>query len=983
MIRTAANFFIFLAVAASLTGNANAFEQSGFTVIEDRTTLPLLDPTFSERKTLKIRLNNGLEALLVSDPLTDKSAATLVVKAGWWEDPQDATGIAHFLEHMLFLGTKKYPGEMDYDRFISEHGGSMNAFTSTNATAYLFTIENSVFPEALDRFSSFFKEPLFNPSGVDRELTAIDQEYAKNVENDNIRAYYVLKELGNPDHPHHSFGMGNREALKGVSQDTLKQWYREHYSANRMVLEVISPLPLEQLEQLVVEEFGGIENKNLAPLQVDLPFFTSAIKGHMITIEPVMNGRSIGIFWEIPKRFVEMTDSKPELIICNILGHEGEQSLMDQLKSEKLADGIQCGKERLGDNAYILYVEISLTDAGVKEVNKVALRLFEAVANLKEKELPDYLYAELKTMTDLAYQYQTRQESFQNIMTESQLLSLENLAAYPENLQTIKSFDRSAVRELLSFMTPANAVFILSAPKKLAGVEFDRKEKWLGAAYSIKPISEKTLSLWNSAVSNPKIDLPAPNPYIPENTAVFQTTASINGHDGIAIPTPSLVFDNDKGKVYAAQDALFHTPTISWNIYIKTPAIDASDIKKNMLGAIYARYAADILAHYIYPASQAGLNFSLQSKVNGIAVSIDGYSDKADDLLLDMVRAMKELKPREQKFKVQKERLIRDYEDQLVESPLMQAFDLLANIIYKDRALSKTNLAALKKITFDDFSDFCNEVFAKTYIQGILYGNTTEAKAKNLTDRLNSALESMPYPVEDQYKIEVINLPADKGPFYIEAKSKVQGNAALLAIETLPYSLENRAIQQIAMQAIKEPFFTSLRTKQQTAYLVYSDAMDFDKNLFSLFSVQSNTHDPRDLLSRFELSIEEFVQEIDKGGVTEEKFENIRQSQIMTLKYPVHNMQEMGALLFNLLVDYDGDFGRIAKRIDSFEQLSYQKFVEGVKQEFGKRNKHRLAVLFSGTIPEDGTLKYTRLCNNAQMRGKLTYCRGEEEADSE
>ena len=65
--------------------------------------------------------------------------------------------MAHFLEHMLFLGTKKYPNKSHYCRFITEHGGTYNAFTSNDATSYMFAIDNKAFAQAIDRFASFFK----------------------------------------------------------------------------------------------------------------------------------------------------------------------------------------------------------------------------------------------------------------------------------------------------------------------------------------------------------------------------------------------------------------------------------------------------------------------------------------------------------------------------------------------------------------------------------------------------------------------------------------------------------------------------------------------------------------------------------------------------------------------------------------------------------------------------------------------------------
>jgi hypothetical protein len=72
--------------------------------------------------------------LLISDPTTDKSAAALDVRVGHLSDPAELPGLAHFLEHMLFMGTKKYPDENEYNVFLAQHGGSSNAYTDTEDT---------------------------------------------------------------------------------------------------------------------------------------------------------------------------------------------------------------------------------------------------------------------------------------------------------------------------------------------------------------------------------------------------------------------------------------------------------------------------------------------------------------------------------------------------------------------------------------------------------------------------------------------------------------------------------------------------------------------------------------------------------------------------------------------------------------------------------------------------------------------------------
>lgn len=77
-----------------------------------------------------ITLANKLKVLLISDPEADHAAAALNVGVGSAQDPNNRLGMAHFLEHMLFLGTQKYPGPDDYSSFITCHGGNYNAYTA-------------------------------------------------------------------------------------------------------------------------------------------------------------------------------------------------------------------------------------------------------------------------------------------------------------------------------------------------------------------------------------------------------------------------------------------------------------------------------------------------------------------------------------------------------------------------------------------------------------------------------------------------------------------------------------------------------------------------------------------------------------------------------------------------------------------------------------------------------------------------------------
>ena len=117
-----------------------------------------------------LTLPNQMPVLLISDPDASKAAAALSVNVGSGDNPADREGLAHFLEHMLFLGTEKYPDAAEYEEFITEHGGNRNAYTSFNETNYYFDINAEYLPEALDRFAQFFVAPKLDAQYVDRRV---------------------------------------------------------------------------------------------------------------------------------------------------------------------------------------------------------------------------------------------------------------------------------------------------------------------------------------------------------------------------------------------------------------------------------------------------------------------------------------------------------------------------------------------------------------------------------------------------------------------------------------------------------------------------------------------------------------------------------------------------------------------------------------------------------------------------------------------
>jgi len=153
-------------------------------------TSTVVKSPIDKREYRYVMLDNGLKVLLISDPQADKSAAAMDVSAGAFHAPRDRAGLLHFLEHMLFLGTEKYPDAGEYNEYLKKNGGGSNAYTAEEDTNYFFDVKNEAFDGALDRFAQFFIAPTLDPQFVEREKNAVDSEYSLKIKDENLSSIF-------------------------------------------------------------------------------------------------------------------------------------------------------------------------------------------------------------------------------------------------------------------------------------------------------------------------------------------------------------------------------------------------------------------------------------------------------------------------------------------------------------------------------------------------------------------------------------------------------------------------------------------------------------------------------------------------------------------------------------------------------------------------------------------------------------------------
>ncbi|MEX1013149.1 MAG: insulinase family protein [Waddliaceae bacterium] len=935
--------------------------------LPDRATTPILTPYFQKIQSKKIRLNNGLEAYIISNPKAKQSGAALSVKVGSWSDPKEIPGMAHFLEHMLFLGTKSHPDEAEFSRFIAQNGGMTNAFTANSQTSFLFTVDTNAMRETINRFSQFFYEPIFNPSGIDRELQAIDQEFAKDQGNDDIRIYYVQKALSRNDHPHSQFHVGNKKTLENISRETLIDWYQTHYSANLMRLIVVSPLPLDTLLTLVEENFEKVPNRSLQENQIVENIFPDELLSSYLFISPIKNKSKLILTWDLPPSLSTEKGANAASILSFILGHEGEKSLLTQLKKEELAENLSTGTFPIGNKAHQFSIEIELTEQGVKNPSAVTHLVFQAISRIREENISNTAFQNIKKLIQLNYQHPNPDPEFSYLMKSAMRIFQEEFSTFPEESLLHSHYDPETIEKIAEFLSPKHALITHLLPEQYLPA-LNKMEPWLNIPYEVRKIPSNDRMLWEGAKPHASIDLPDENPFIPSDLSLIYSKEEISPH---IIPTPSLITKTDTLNLYFAPDTIYGTPKVSYHFQIQTPLVSSADVANVVLAELFIKAVKESYNSMSYPAKMAGYSFDITRSNEAIEVTLDGYTDKSSDLLEQIFTLMATLSPTNAEFELYKSSLAKQYHNAEQESALHTAADILKKVLYENYNREDEKRAALLNLNFETFNEYRSTLFDKIFVKAVIYGNIEAKNAERITRSLLDNFNSKPYL---QYKPNLIaQLPETNGPYLFQEKSDAPGNATLLAIQNHPFSFENKAAQKILMQAIKQPFFDTLRTKQQTAYIVFSEAQELSQNLFEFFAVQSNTHSPRDLLSRFEQFIEGYLQELTHQTLSPQEFETIKASLLYIISQSPKSQKEMGATLAKLSFTYNDAFDRIDKQIDAMQNLNYERFIQITKEMLGRENKRRLAILIKGNTLESTPFDYVKIRSLSAFRNLYHY----------
>ncbi|QXI00062.1 pyrroloquinoline quinone biosynthesis protein PqqF [Pseudomonas monsensis] len=198
-------------------------------------------------------LANGLRVTLRQVPDLKRSAAALRVAAGSHDVPLEWPGLAHFLEHLLFLGTARFPADQALMAYVQRHGGQVNASTRERATDFFFELPTTAFSAGLERLSDMLAQPRMNKDDQLREREVLEAEFVAWSQDPTAQQALSLYEGLPPEHPLRGFHAGNRDSLKveqPAFQQALKDFHQRFYRTGQMTLSLVGPQSLEALRAL-------------------------------------------------------------------------------------------------------------------------------------------------------------------------------------------------------------------------------------------------------------------------------------------------------------------------------------------------------------------------------------------------------------------------------------------------------------------------------------------------------------------------------------------------------------------------------------------------------------------------------------------------------------------------------------------------------------------------------------------------------------
>jgi len=859
-------------------------------------------------------LSNELEYVIVYDKDSKMCGSCLNVHVGSINEKVD--GLAHFLEHMVFMGSTKYPESNDFMKNISENGGITNASTSETNTMYYFTIHPSSFLDSLDKLSQFFIDPLLKKEMVQREMNAVDAESKKSLTDDGWISMEILKQLLVPNHPLNHYTCGDLDSLNIPNiHSELKSFHDDKYQARYMKLVVYINEQIDQpaLHKQIAETFGTVPNNY--KVSVDRNYGTLLENNRLIQYVPHKDDDTLTVVFEFnnPAKLLD----KPFYFITYIMGSEVQFSLYELLLNEGYVINCSCNDFISLEKSHVICYECVLTEKGLAKVDIVysyIIAYMEFIKAMILKSDPNIisLYDELNQINKLQFIYYEK-EGVEDTMNEIITSLRENI-----DREYILSYDTKS-KPFASSLENFAYVF----DKYTVGIIIGSK--------SFKKDCDMTLPRYNvsyrkdflklSKIDTTGFHLPILNKYVSFDSKV----------NSIEFMDKPIKLDSTLCNMFYISNTSFNVPYVEIRLQIVMPNI-LNDALTYVCMVLYLNTVYSDKNKEIMLVHNARYVFSFKINYDHLYISMCGDRDKIDNLisLLDSVLngPFKKITYKTSLYQLKK-RLRNFNKDNL----LTVGQTYLEHSLYDKYYLPEDQLKVIDTISQDRMKTTFKKNFKDCRINMLISGNLTKKEAMTFGSSVYNALGDISQ-IDSTFED---NIKRIEKPKLIVLRSE-EGDNNLM---TFTYDLfrlrksytghwkSKLLFLRLCNKMLSNKYFNKLRTEQQLGYIVKTRALMIDNNNYQSGMLQFLIQSPTKSADYLEKQTKKFITEESfriMNSMTEEEFNKYIEGEKMILKQEFNNLSEFSLYYMGGIIDESFYFDLRHALLKKISKFSLKKF---------------------------------------------------------
>lgn len=208
----------------------------------------------------KTVLDNGIQILTEKVPHVHSVAVGFWVNVGSRDEPPEVAGITHFIEHMVFKGTKTRTAR-EIAEALDAVGGQLNAFTTKEYTCYYVRVLDDFFEFAVDLLSDMLLNSRFSSEDLDRERNVILEEIKMYEDTPDEHVHDIFIQTLWQDHPLGRPIIGSAEVIANLTRDKILEFYEEHYIASNIIVTVVGNIEHERVVEKIIKSLGHLESK--------------------------------------------------------------------------------------------------------------------------------------------------------------------------------------------------------------------------------------------------------------------------------------------------------------------------------------------------------------------------------------------------------------------------------------------------------------------------------------------------------------------------------------------------------------------------------------------------------------------------------------------------------------------------------------------------------------------------------------------------